>query len=54
LRRLGHYYRPLVYALVAIAAVGGLLALFYWSRYRTRAQSGDRKKRSLSHQAQRS
>lgn len=53
LRRLGHYYRPLVYALVAIAVVGGLLALFYWRRYRTRAQSGDRKKRSLSHQAQR-
>jgi membrane protein YqaA with SNARE-associated domain len=34
LRWLGMYYQPLLYILIALGVVGGLVALYYWLRYR--------------------
>jgi membrane protein YqaA with SNARE-associated domain len=31
---LGHYYRPVMYTLILLAAVGGLVAWYYWRRYK--------------------
>ena len=31
---LGRYYEPLLYALIALAVVGGLAGLYFWWRYR--------------------
>ena len=31
---LGRYYEPLLYALIAMAVVGGLTGLYFWWRYR--------------------
>ncbi len=33
---LGKYYQPLLYILIGIAVVGGLIALYYWRRYKRR------------------
>jgi membrane protein DedA with SNARE-associated domain len=31
---LGRYYRPVMYTLILLAAVGGLVAWYYWRRYK--------------------
>ncbi len=39
---LGLYYRPVLYALIALAVAGGLVAWYYWRRFkREHAGSGD-------------
>ncbi len=38
LRWLGRYYQPLLYILIALALVGGLIALYYWIRFRRRGK----------------
>ncbi len=39
LRWLGKYYQPLLYLLIGLSVVGGLVALFYWRRYKRRKQN---------------
>lgn len=38
LRWLGRYYQPLLYVLIALVVAGGLVALYYWLRFRRRAK----------------
>jgi hypothetical protein len=38
LRFLAHYYQPLLYLLIGLAVVGGLVALYYWLRYKRRGK----------------
>lgn len=40
LRWLGHYYQPLLYALIVLAVLGGLVGLYFWWRYRHQKKAG--------------
>lgn len=42
IRWLSHYYRPLLYVLIALAVLGGLVGLYWWKRYKSRKKSGRR------------
>ena len=42
LRWLGKYYQPLLYVLIALAVVAGLVALYYWLRYKRRGKDRPR------------
>jgi membrane protein YqaA with SNARE-associated domain len=37
---LGRYYRPVLYALIALAVAGGLVVFYYWGRHQRRQQRG--------------
>ncbi len=44
LRLLGRYYQPLLYALIALAVVGGLVGLYFWWRYRRQSKNRSKTK----------